>query len=91
MYIVTGCKVVYVVWRETGLWGGVLWLYSVFCYTAQAGKEVKIQNRVDFIVIVFYYYVVISVILFVTDLIWHSLLFYHRLQKHAFFDLMLKN
>lgn len=54
MYIVTGCKVVYVVWRETGLWGGVLWLYSVFCYTAQAGKKVKIQNRVDFIVIVFY-------------------------------------
>lgn len=52
MYIVIRCKAVYVVWGETPLGGEISWVYSVFYYTTQAGKEVKIQNRLDSIVIV---------------------------------------
>lgn len=39
--------------RDSSLWREVSLVYSVFYYTTQAGKEVKIQNRFDFIVIVF--------------------------------------
>lgn len=36
--------------RDLSLWGGMLRTYSVSSYTAQAGKELKIQSILDFIV-----------------------------------------
>lgn len=92
MYLVIRCKVVCVVWRETRLSGvGYCECTQGFCYMAQAGRDVKIQSSLDFMVVVCILIIVISVIIFVADLAWHSLLFYHRLEKHAAcFDLKLK-